>query len=104
MKLHAVHGERRMHEAHPKKIVSFCVHVQRRRHACPFNHERMIACCFYWAVDAMEDSCAGMPDLRYFAVNRRRPHNFAAESLPDGLVAKTDTEDRRGRRCFPYQL
>src|SRR5262245_17855490 len=60
----------------------------------------MITCCFQGAVDATEDSGARMPDLRYLAVNWQCPHYFAAEGLPDGLMTKTDTEDRSSRRCF----
>src|SRR5262245_51183821 len=64
----------------------------------------MITCCFQGAVDATEDTRARMPDLGYFAVNWQCPHHFAAEGLPDGLMTKTDAEDRGRRRRFLDQL
>src|SRR5262245_47531735 len=104
MELHAVRGQRRVHKSHHQPVIGFGVHFQCGSHACPFTHERMIACGFYWAVDVTEHSRAGMPDLRYLSVNRSCPHHFAAEGLPDGLMAKTNTEDRSASCRFTDQL
>src|SRR5262245_53996602 len=60
----------------------------------------MITCRFQGAVDATEDSRASMPDVRALAVYWQGPHHFAAESRPEGLVAKADTEDRGSWCCF----
>src|SRR5512139_1989278 len=57
----------------------------------------MVARSLQRSVDATENSCTRVPDLRHLAVDRRRAHDFAPESLPDRLMAKTDTEDRDGR-------
>src|SRR5512144_86102 len=60
----------------------------------------MIARRFKGTIDATEESGTVMLDLRYLAVDRCCAHHFAAKCLPDGLMAKADTEDRNGRRCF----
>ena len=60
MKLHAVDGKRLVHDAHHKPVAGFGIYFQCGRHACTFNHERMIARRFQGAVDAAEDSSTGM--------------------------------------------
>src|SRR5262245_32916977 len=104
MELHTVNGKRLVHKSHHKPVGGFGIYFQGGGHACPFDHERMIPCCFQWTVDAAKDSRAGMLDLRHLAVDRRCPHNLAAEGLTDGLMAKTDAEDWNGQRCFLDQL
>src|SRR4029078_4813005 len=60
----------------------------------------MIARGVQRTIDATEHPSAVMLDLRHLAVERCCAHHFAAEGLPDGLMTKTDTENRNGRRCF----
>src|ERR1035441_3742428 len=97
MKLHAVHRQARMRETPHQAIVGFGVNGQFARHAGTFHHQRMIACGVERPVDATEHAGAGVLDLEYFAVRRRRAHHLAAERLADRLVPEADTEDRNAR-------
>src|SRR5664279_5837526 len=72
MKLHSVHGQARMRQAHHQTIAGFGIDGELAWHRRALDHQRMIARGVKRSVDAAEYAGAGVFDLEHFAVRRRR--------------------------------
>ena len=98
MELHAVHRIAAVVHPHDQGVGRFRCHFKILREVFAIDDERVIARRPERPVDAVEDTCAGLPDFGELAVHRnRRPDHAAAKSLADGLVAEADAKDRNVR-------
>ena len=95
MELHAVHGKRAMGKPHDHAVMGLRRHRQIVRQARAFDHERMVARGLEWGIDAAKHAFTLVLDLGQLAVDLNwGAHDLAAESLPDRLMAETDTQQR----------
>src|SRR3984885_8447644 len=95
MKLHAVHRQLGVCQAHDDAGIGIRCHGEVARQAFALDHERVIARRLERRVDAAKNAAAVMADFRQLAVDEcRRAHHLAAEGVADRLVAEADAEDR----------
>src|SRR5205814_1429986 len=95
VKLYALDLFRLMPQAHYQAVGRSCRDLKLIRQTLAVNDQRMITPRGKAVRQAFEYRSAIMFDSNRFSMNRhRRPHDLAAEILPDRLMSKTNTQDR----------
>src|SRR3990172_5948512 len=82
-----------------------CTYFKARRQGIFLNQKGMIPCCLKWVFNSFENGLAVVIDGRGLPVHKpRSPHNLCTKSIADGLMAKTNTEDRNFSCKFLYNI
>jgi hypothetical protein len=108
MKLHALNRKFLVPKAHDGSGAIFlggpCTHFQFFGQAVFFHNERVVARGDHGCRQATENTVIIVSDGAGFAVHQvGSPDYFSAESLPNGLMAETYSQDRNFTREMPDQ-
>src|SRR5271166_3741544 len=81
-------------DRHDEAVVGLGADLELRRRGRSVDDERMVARRLERPVEPAKDAAGVVRDARHLAMHRgARPHDVAAERLPDRLVTEADAED-----------